>query len=215
VVDLDKDRVRASSEELHGVGICIDVQEPGAARHAVEEATAELGELDILVNVVGKGMPSAAADVSAEMQRGVLERNYLHHVEFCSAFAQAALYASRPGVITMVSSLAGITPFPNQAAYGAAKAALNSYSATLSVELAPKQIRVNTVAPGVVRTDRNTLEREQDQELIAGIPMGRFADQSEVAAVIVFLCSDLASYITGQTIVVDGGASHYLRFWRD
>jgi 3-oxoacyl-[acyl-carrier protein] reductase len=215
LVDLDNDRVRATSEELHGLGMCIDVQEPGAARGAVEEATAHLGGLDILVNVVGKGMLSAAADVSAEMQRGVLERNYLHHVEFCSAFAQAALNAGRPGVITMVSSLAGMAPFPNQAAYGAAKAALNSYSATLSVELAPKQIRVNTVAPGVVRTDRNTLEREQHRELIAAIPMGRFADQSEVGAVIVFLCSDLASYITGQIIVVDGGASHYLRFWRD
>jgi 3-oxoacyl-[acyl-carrier protein] reductase len=82
------------------------------------------------------------------------------------------------------------------------------------VELAPKQIRVNTVAPGVVRTDRNSWDDEKGQELLDGIPMGRFAGQEEVAGVVVFLCSDMASYITGQTIVLDGGASHYSRFWR-
>src|SRR5260221_14033808 len=113
----------------------------------------------------------------------------------------------------MVSSLAGVAPFPNHAAYGAAKAALNSYCANLGLELAPKQIRVNTVAPGVVRTDRNTWEGGEGRELLDAIPMGRFADQSEVASVVVFLFSDMASYITGQTIVLDGGASQNLKFW--
>jgi 3-oxoacyl-[acyl-carrier protein] reductase len=214
VIDVDNDRVQKASEELNAIGICADVEEPGAARLAVTETIGGLGHLDILVNIVGRGMASAAVDVSAEMQRVALERNYLHHVEFCSAFAQAALSDGRGGVITMVSSLAGVAPFPNQAAYGAAKAALNSYCANLAVELAPKQIRVNTVAPGVVRTDRTTWEGEAGRELLDAIPMGRFADQSEVAAVVVFLCSDMASYLTGQTIVLDGGASHYSGFWR-
>ena len=214
VVDVDGDRLQKASEELDAIGICKDVEKPGAARLAVAEAIGALGHLDILVNIVGRGMSSAAVDVSADMQRVALERNYLHHVEVSSAFAQAALSNGRGGVITMVSSLAGVAPFPNQAAYGAAKAALNSYCANLAVELAPKQIRVNTVAPGGVRTDRNTWEGEKGQELLAAIPMGRFADQAEVAGVVVFLCSDMASYITGQTIVLDGGASQYLRFWR-
>lgn len=214
LVDLDKDRTRIVSEELGAIGICNDVEEPGAAEFAINHVIGGLGHLDILVNIVGRGMSSAAVDVSAELQRVAFERNYLHHVEFCSAFARAALSEGRGGVITMVSSLAGVTPFPDQAAYGAAKAALNSYCRNLAVELAPKQIRVNTVAPGVVRTDRNSWEGDRGRELLAAIPMGRFGDQSEVAAVVVFLCSDMASYLTGQTIVLDGGASHYLRFWR-
>jgi 3-oxoacyl-[acyl-carrier protein] reductase len=213
LVDRDQDRVTATSDELGAYGICADILEPGAARGAVHEAADKLGHLDILVNIVGKGLSMPAAEVSAEAQRRVLEMNYIHHVEFCSAFATAAMKAGTPGVITMVSSLAGVTPFPGQAAYGAAKAALNSYTATLSVDLAPHQIRVNTIAPGVVRTDRNTRDREEDLEIMSAIPLGRFADQAEIASVILFLSSGLASYITGQTLVVDGAAGHYLRFW--
>jgi NAD(P)-dependent dehydrogenase (short-subunit alcohol dehydrogenase family) len=214
LVDMDAERVKAASDELSAFGLCIDARAPGAARAAVRDAAAELGGLDILVNIVGKGMAGAAVDLSAEDQRAVLETNYLHHVEFCSAFAQAAVAAGRPGVITMVSSLAGLVPFPGQAAYGAAKAALNSYAASLAVELGPHSIRVNAVAPGVVRTDRNTRDSDADRELLRAIPLGRFADQSEIASVIVFLSSDGASYLTGQTLVIDGGASHYVRFWQ-
>jgi NAD(P)-dependent dehydrogenase (short-subunit alcohol dehydrogenase family) len=213
LMDLDAERVKAASRELSAFGLRADVREPGAARAAVRDASAELGGLDILVNIVGRGLAARAADVTAAVQREVLETNYLHHVEFCSAFAQAAIADGRPGVITMVSSLAGVAPFPGQAAYGAAKAALISYTASLAVELGPHQIRVNTVAPGIVRTDRNTRDSDADRELERAIPLGRIADQSEIASVIVFLSSAGASYLTGQTLVLDGGASHYLRFW--
>jgi NAD(P)-dependent dehydrogenase (short-subunit alcohol dehydrogenase family) len=180
---------------------------------AVDEAEQQLGGLDILVNVVGKGMVMPTYDVSAEAQRSTLEMNFLHHLEFCSAFAQKAIRAGTPGVITMVSSLAGVTPFPGAGAYGAAKSALNSYAASLSVDLAPHQIRVNTVAPAMVRTDRNTRESIEEQEFLKAIPLDRFADQSEVASVILFLSSEMASYLTGQTIVLDGASSKYLKFW--
>jgi 3-oxoacyl-[acyl-carrier protein] reductase len=212
VVDRDDDRLAAVRDELDAYAIRADILEPGQAGGAVDQACEQLGGLDILVNIVGKGQ-APGTGLSAEIQRQALEMNYLHHVEFGSAFARRAIEAGRPGVITMVSSLAGVRPFPGQAAYGAAKAALNSYTASLSVDLAPHQIRVNAVAPGIVRTDRNPRDRESDRELLGAIPLGRFADQSEVASVILFLCSDLASYLTGQTIVLDGAASYYLRFW--
>jgi NAD(P)-dependent dehydrogenase (short-subunit alcohol dehydrogenase family) len=214
LVDMDAERVKAASDELSAFGLCADVRAPGAARAAVSDAVAELGRLDVLVNIVGRGNAGPTVDLSAEVQRAVLETNYLHHLGFCSAFAQAAIADGRPGVITMVSSLAGLVPFPGQAAYGAAKAALNSYTASLAVELGPRRIRVNAVAPGVVRTDRNTRDRAADHELLRAIPLGRFADQSEIASVIVFLSCDAASYLTGQTLVIDGGASRYVRFWQ-
>jgi NAD(P)-dependent dehydrogenase (short-subunit alcohol dehydrogenase family) len=213
IVDLDPARVDAVSDELSTVGLSIDVREPGAAREAVQRADQLLDGLDILVNIVGKGRAASVVDVSAELQREVLETNYLHHVEFCSEFVRGPIASGRPAAITMVSSLAGLIPFPGQAAYGAAKAALNSYAASLAVELAPKQIRVNAVAPGVVRTDRNTRDSEADRELLKAIPLGRFADQDEIAAVIAVLSSDAASYLTGQTLVLDGAASLYTHFW--
>ena len=215
LVDLDPERVKATADELSAVGTAVNVRQPGAARSAVRNLGKELGGLDVLVNIVGRGSAARTSDITADLQRDVLETNYLHHVEFCSAFAQAAIADARPGVITTVSSLAGVIPFPGQAAYGAAKAALNSYTAGLAVELAPYGIRVNTVAPGIVQTDRNTRSAEGDQELLKAVPLGRFADQSEIASVIVFMCSTAASYITGQTIVVDGAAGLYSRFWGD
>jgi NAD(P)-dependent dehydrogenase (short-subunit alcohol dehydrogenase family) len=113
----------------------------------------------------------------------------------------------------MVSSLAGLRPFPGEAAYGAAKAALNSLTASLAVEWGPHQIRVNAVAPGVVRTDRNTYEGLRGEALARSIPLGRLGDQEDIAAAIVFLSSDAASFITGQTLLVDGGAASFLQFW--
>jgi NAD(P)-dependent dehydrogenase (short-subunit alcohol dehydrogenase family) len=213
LVDLDPIRVGATSRELSAFGVCIDIREPGAARRAVRETAEQMGGLDVLVNIVGKGCNLAAKDISAPAQLEVLEANYLHHVEFCSAFANHCLDADKPGVITMVSSLSGSAPFPGQAAYGAAKAALNSLTASLAVELGPNQIRVNSVAPGVVRTDRNQWSGPAADAIARSIPLGRLADQDEIAAVIVFLSSDAASYITGQTILVDGGASQYLHMW--
>jgi 3-oxoacyl-[acyl-carrier protein] reductase len=213
LVDLDPDRVEAISRELSAVGLPVDVREAGAARFAVREAGDALGGLDILVNIVGKGNAASVVDLTADLQRDVFENNYLHHVEFCSEFARGAIASGKPATITMVSSLAGVVPFPAQAAYGAAKAALNSYTASLALELAPNRIRVNTVAPCGVRTDRRTRDSDSDREFLKAIPLGRFADQDEIASVIVFLNSDCASHLTGQTLLLDGAASLYTRCW--
>jgi NAD(P)-dependent dehydrogenase (short-subunit alcohol dehydrogenase family) len=214
VLDADPERVEATSRELSATGITADIREPGAARDAVKQAVTELGGLDILVNIVGRGRNVSGAELTAQTQREVFEINYLHHVEFCAAFGEHRLKAEKPGVITMVSSLAGLRPFPGEAAYGAAKAALNSLTTSLAVEWGPRQIRVNAVAPGIVRTDRNTWAGTRGDEIAQSIPLGRLGDQEEIAATIVFLCSDAASYITGQTLLVDGGASSFIQLWR-
>jgi NAD(P)-dependent dehydrogenase (short-subunit alcohol dehydrogenase family) len=213
VLDVDSARVEETCSELSATGISADITEPGVARVAVEQAATSMGGLDILVNIVGKGRSVSGTELTAQAQREVLELNYLHHVEFCSAFAKHRLQTGKPGVITMVSSLAGVRPIPNQVAYGAAKAALNSLTASLAVEWGPHQIRVNAVVPGVVRTDRNQWSAHADA-LARSIPLGRIADQEEIAATIVFLSSDAASYITGQTLLVDGGAANFVQLWQ-
>ena len=164
LVDMDAERVKAASDELSALGLCADVRAAGAARAAVSDAVTQLGRLDILVNIVGRGNAGPTVDLSAEVQRAVLETNFLHHVEFCSAFAQAAIADGRPGVITMVSSLAGLVPFPKQAAYGAAKAALNSYTSSLAVELGPQPI-LDAANPNVLCGLRKTASRKTIREL--------------------------------------------------
>jgi NAD(P)-dependent dehydrogenase (short-subunit alcohol dehydrogenase family) len=214
VLDVDAERVHSARRELGAHGICADICEPDAARDAVDQAVTALGGLDILINIVGRGRSAKGTELSAVLQREVFEVNYLHHVEFCAAFGSHCIERGKPGVITMVSSLAGVVPFPGQLAYGAAKAALNSLIAGLAVEWGPHQIRVNSVAPGVVRTDRNQRSGPEAAVLSSSVPLGRVADQEEIAAAIVFLSSDAASYITGQTLLVDGGAASYLQLWK-
>jgi 3-oxoacyl-[acyl-carrier protein] reductase len=186
---------------------------PGAARAAMSDAVELLGSVELLVNIVGKGQPKAAAELTSAEQLAELEVNYLHHVEFCSAFAQHCRDRGHAGVMTLVSSLSAFVPFPTRAGYGASKAALCALVSSLAVELGPSGIRVNAVAPGVVRTDRSALTTEQEQMFADAIPLGRLAGQHEVADTVLFLSSDLASYLTGQTIVLDGGLSLYTKVW--
>jgi NAD(P)-dependent dehydrogenase (short-subunit alcohol dehydrogenase family) len=113
------------------------------------------------------------------------------------------------GSIVAIASVSGLRSAPLHGPYGAAKAGLMSLVRTLAVELARDQVRVNAVAPGAVLTPRveALMSEERQAESAASIPLGRLAAPADIAHAVAFLASDLASYITGQTIVVDGGAT--------
>jgi NAD(P)-dependent dehydrogenase (short-subunit alcohol dehydrogenase family) len=215
VVDREPARVQALVEELGAIGIEQDVLEPGAAEVVIAQSRERLGELDLLVNVVGKGEIRSATELTAAAQQAQFSMNYLHQVEFCAAFANACIESGRPGSAVVVSSLAGEVPIPGRASYGAAKAALGSFVANLALEVARFGIRVNGVAPGVIRTDRNPISAEDEVEFARAIPLGRVATQTEIATAVAFLASDLASFVTGQMLIVDGGASRFIKMWPD
>jgi NAD(P)-dependent dehydrogenase (short-subunit alcohol dehydrogenase family) len=113
------------------------------------------------------------------------------------------------GAIVSIASVSGISSAPLHGAYGAAKAGLIALTKTLAVELAASAIRVNSVAPGAVRTPRlmEMTSEERRAESARHIPLGRLAEPEDIAKVVLFLASDLSSYVTGQTIVADGGAT--------
>jgi 3-oxoacyl-[acyl-carrier protein] reductase len=214
VVDMDEERVKAIAAELSAAPISADVTNPPEAGAVVARATEQVGPLDILVNIVGRGgRAQSVTDMNSSSESDMLRVNYLQHVDVCSAFARSCVEDGRPGAITLVSSLSGLIPFPERAGYGAAKAALQSFARSMAVELGPFGVRVNCVAPGVVRTDRSHYPPDVEQAYAAAVPLRRLVEQDDVANAVTFLSSDLASCITGQTLVVDGGASLYTKLW--
>ncbi len=182
-----------------------DLSDPMRARELVREAAEALGGLHILVNNAGYSQHADFHELSLE------DWDRMIRVALTAPFvaAQAAFPYMREagfGRIVNVSSLRALAGSPHGAHYAAAKAGLIGLTKSLALELAPYGITVNAVCPGYTVTDmtREALARMGD-EIKSKIPLGRAADPKEVAAVIAFLCSDEASYITGETISVNGG----------
>jgi NAD(P)-dependent dehydrogenase (short-subunit alcohol dehydrogenase family) len=167
------------------------------------------GSLYGLVNVAGGAAPSTWMP-STRVTRGDWRKVFTDNLEtafFMSRAVAAELVAHElPGSIVSISSISGMNAAPFHIAYGTAKAAVTAMTRTMALELALTGIRVNAVAPGVTETaaSRTYVEEDPDRDRQA-IAMGRRGQPEEIAGAILFLLSDLSSYITGQTLLVDGG----------
>jgi NAD(P)-dependent dehydrogenase (short-subunit alcohol dehydrogenase family) len=183
-----------------------DVLDEEAVAAAVATAVEGTGRLDVVVNVAGgQGFTAYVAGTRTEGWDKVLGLNLRSVFVACKA-AMAHLPAG--GSIVNVASIAGLTASPGLAAYGAAKAGVIALTRTLAVEAAPNGVRVNCLAPGWVRTEltrRMWSDPETSRALVAQVPLGRWADVEELAGPLLLLASDAGSYITGATLVVDGG----------
>jgi 3-oxoacyl-[acyl-carrier protein] reductase len=182
-----------------------DVRDRRATDQALDGIAAEHGGLDVVVNNAGVAGDDFALAMSQEKWDRVLDIN-LTGTWNCARAAASLMVAARRGVIINLASVAGLKGSPGQVNYAASKGGVLAITRTLAVELAPYGVRVNAVVPGLIAAGmgerlapRIVGERQQQ------IPLGRLGTAEEVANVVVFLASDLASYIVGQTIVVDGG----------
>lgn len=172
---------------------------------AVERAMEAFGRIDYLVNNAGTNpVFGAIADLDLNVARKVFETNVISAL----GFAQKTWHAwqkDNGGAIVNIASVAGLAPSPFIAAYGVSKAALINLTQQLAHEFAPK-VRVNAIAPAVVKTKfAQTLYEGREAEAAAGYPLGRLGVPSDIGGAAAFLTSDQSDWITGQTLVVDGG----------
>jgi NAD(P)-dependent dehydrogenase (short-subunit alcohol dehydrogenase family) len=206
LVGRDGDRLRAVAGRCgeHRV-VAVDLAADDAAAKVVEAAVEAFGAVNSLLHMAGIFWPSPLAEAPLED----FDMQWRVNVRAPYALTREALpHMKRDDSITFVSSIAGKVAFPNSAAYCATKGAIEQLTKALAVELAPAGIRVNAIAPGNIRTPMNEklLEsKEYEQMYIDGTPYGRVGVVEDIAPLAVFLASDGARYIHGESILVDGG----------
>ncbi|MCU0311121.1 MAG: SDR family oxidoreductase [Acidimicrobiales bacterium] len=203
----DADSCASAAEEIGALGITTDVRESGEVDAALARTVADLGPVTILVNNAGGVFASPLLDTT-ENGWDALYRANLRHVLLCTQrVARGLVDAGLPGSVINVTSIEGVRAAPLYAAYAAAKAGVINYTKTAALELAPHGIRVNALAPDITLTEGILGLAPAGMQATFGhtVPMGRAGHVDEMAGAAVFLASDLASYITGQTIHVDGG----------
>ena len=213
VVDVSLEAAETTAQETREIGgkvvaLQVDVGNPAAVQEMVNQAAAALGEIDILVNSAGvrEIIPFLQLPF-AEWQR-VISINLTGTFLCSQAMAQYLVAQGRGGKIVNLASVAGLMAVPNRAAYVSSKHAVVGLTKEMALELADKNIQVNAVAPGVVRTSM-TESYFDKPDLLASLrkahPAGRWAQPEEIAGLILFLASSEANFITGATFPIDGG----------
>ena len=184
-----------------------DVKHKEDVDGVVEKILEREGRVDVLVNNAGIIHDGLFLLMSEDDWQDVLETNLGGTMRFTKAVART-MVTQKKGRIINVSSIVGELGGIGQANYAASKGAINALTKSLAAELASKQVTVNAVAPGIVKTDMSGAVRSAfGEKILERIPLGFYAEPEEVAAVVSFLASDAARYITGQVITVDGGLS--------
>lgn len=204
-VDVDPGLAEDISGEVGAIAWSGDATKRDDVERMFADAVQQFGGVDGLVDIVGISRFTDLLDLTDDDWNWHFDMSIRH--AFLAMQYGAKAMAGHPGVMVFVASVSGISSAPRHAAYGAAKAGLMSLVRSGAVELGPLGIRVNAVAPGVVWTPRVSgfLGEDGRERNSANAPLGRVALPEDIASGLLFMASDLAGYVTGQTLVVDGG----------
>jgi 3-oxoacyl-[acyl-carrier protein] reductase len=193
------------SNQLKGCGLVLDVTDAGAVTAVLDHIEQTYGVVQVLVNNAGITRDNLMLRMKDEEWHAILDTNLTAVYRICRLFLKGMM-KKRWGRIINIGSVVGSMGNPGQANYAAAKAGLVGFSKSLAAEVASRNVTVNVVAPGFIDTDMTrAIPEAQQQELNDRIPMGRVGQPDEIAAVVGFLATPAASYVTGETIHVNGG----------
>lgn len=201
----NRERAVAAAEKLgdRAIALPADVRQRPQFDALLDDVIAKFGHLDIVINNAAIIRDRTIRKMTDDEWTDVIETNLTGVYNVCKS-AQSRL--AEGGRIVSMASISGVIGFYGQANYSSAKAGVIALTKVLSKELAARRITVNAVAPGVVLTEMGqTIPEESRRKMLEAIPLQRFGEPEEIANVILFLCSPLASYVTGQTIHVNGG----------
>lgn len=212
LVSRGMERLKIVASEINQLGrkaisISADVANLDHVNAMVERTVDEFGRIDILVNNAGTTVRMSAEEFTEEAWDKVLDVN-LKGAFFCAQAVGKVMIKQRSGKIINTASLLSVIGVPNTAAYGVSKGAISQMTKTLAVEWAKYNINVNAIGPGYFRTDlTKPLQDDETRsaQILSRIPMQRWGDPEELKGAVVFLASEASSYMTGQTIYVDGG----------
>jgi len=186
-----------------------DITKKADVEKAVQRVVGEFGGIDILVNTPAPVTPGSLLDISEEDWDKMIDISLKGYFLTSQLVGKQMVRQGRGGSIINLSSRSYIRPRERRGAYGIAKAGVVTLTGQLAMELGPYDIRANAIAPSVVRTERAMAvfaSPERQKMVEAEIPLGRIAEPEEIADVALFLASDAASYVSGVTIIVDGGS---------
>lgn len=208
-----QDGLDSAVEKLQAGSKLLSVQSHVAKNEEVEklfdQTLKHFGHLDALINNVGMNIITSVVDADPGLWNKIIDSNLNSHF-LCSRKAGQIMRAQRKGKIVHISSIAARRSAPAMGIYGIAKAGIEMLTKVLAQELAPFNIQVNAVAPSMVRTSFSQpfwANKDLHDIIVKTIPLGRIAEPIDVAHPVLFLCSEGSNFITGQTLMVDGGAS--------
>ncbi|MFT5657129.1 MAG: NAD(P)-dependent dehydrogenase (short-subunit alcohol dehydrogenase family) [Gammaproteobacteria bacterium] len=209
IADINIEGAEAAAEKLGGaevIAIKVDVSDPSSATSMVSDVVNHYGKLDILMHSAGVGIEKSFLDTTEEEWRRLIDID-LSGTFFCAQAAARQMAKDHYGRIVLLSSTAGLRGGTGRAAYGAAKGGVVALTKVIAVELAHLGITANALAPGAIETElvAKMHSDETRQVYRAAIPLDRYGTPDETAFTGVFLASEQAAYITGQTLGVDGG----------
>ena len=203
-VDIDETRAKSVAAEVGGIPYVADIRSAEAVDSLLETADREFDAVDGLVDIVGLARYAAIIDMPEDDWDWV-QNTVIRHAFLLLRAVGRRMAAQRHGSMVFIASMNGIASAPYHAAYGAAKAGLIHLMKTAAWELRLSQVRVNAVAPGSIATPRVVHTRHADAEAVADGNLESMGRPSNIAAAVLFFLSDLSSYVTGQTLAVDGG----------
>ena len=218
VTELDPQTLGDTVRQIEAAGrralpLALDVRDDAAIDAAFAGALAAFGRLDVLVNNAGVPLRRLAVDVTRDEWQTVLDINLAGAFFMSQRMGRQLIVAGRAGAIVSLASTFGIGGFPERSTYGIAKAGIMQMTRMLAIEWAEHGIRVNAVAPGTVETPQRAAgfaaEPARRAAMIERIPLKRFGTPWEVGDLVAFLAGPRAAYMTGQTVLIDGGVMSY------